>query len=407
MSLWMTIRVAWRALWTNKMRTLLTMLGIIIGVAAVITMLSIGNGAKIAVQKQIESMGTNTVHVWPGSSRRGGVRGGRGTSSLRLTVDDYLAVERLPLVARACPMINGSAQLVFGTNNWNCGFYGTTPDFVSIRNWPVDNGRMFTDLEVRAAANVCVLGSVSAEKLFGSADPVGQTIRVSHLPFKVLGVLSVKGDMGWGRSQDDTLIMPYTTAQRKLVGIDFIHYMSLSAERADQIEAIQKQVIALLEERHRVTKSNDDEETFGAFNQAEISETANASTQVFGMLLGGIASVSLLVGGIGIMNIMLVSVTERIREIGIRMAVGARGVDILMQFLIESVVLCLIGGAIGVAVGIGASNAMASMAQWPAVVSHSSIAIAFGFSAAIGIFFGFYPALRASRLDPIEALRHQ
>ncbi len=403
MNLAITVKVAWRALWANRLRTMLTLLGIIIGVASVIAMLAIGNGARIAVQKRIANMGVNAIHVFPGSRKRHGVRGGRGTG-IHLKEADLKAVRDLPAVSMVCPMNSGRAQVVFGSANWNTTYRGTTPEFFVIRNWPVVKGRVFTDNEVRGGANVCVLGKITAEKLFGATDPVGQTIRIRHLPFKVIGVLTEKGDSGWGSAKDDTLIMPYTTAQRKLLGIDYIQYFTVSAKRADQVEELEKQVVSVLKELHHIPPDNKD--AFGAYNQAEVSRTADESMKVFEMLLGGIASVSLLVGGIGIMNIMLVSVTERTKEIGIRMAVGARARDILMQFLIESVVLCLIGGCLGVILGVAASFVMAHYASWPSVVSKGSILVALGFATAIGIFFGFYPAVRASKMDPIESLRH-
>lgn len=400
----LTFRIALRALLRNKMRTVLTMLGIIIGVAAVISMLSIANGARANIQASIASMGVNTVNVYGGSRPRQGLRGGRGTG-LQMKADDWKAVAALPTVAEACPVVQGSVQLVYGSANWGTQYTGSTPNFLVIRSWSPERGRFYTDAEVRAGAHVVVLGMEVAHKLFGATDPLDKTIRVANFPMRVIGVMEEKGETGWGTSRDDMIFMPYTTAQRKLRGNLNISSISASARRADQVAALEEQVVNLLKERYRVPP--DAEDAFYAYNQAEVSKQADESTKVFSVLLGGIASVSLLVGGIGIMNIMLVSVTERIREIGIRMALGARGVDILAQFLVESVVLSLLGGAVGVALGVGVSTAVAKIAQWPALVSASSIWLAFGFSAAVGIFFGFYPALQASRLDPIQALRHE
>jgi len=402
---WMlTLRIALRALQRNKMRTALTMLGIIIGVAAVISMLSIANGAKANIEASIASMGTNCVHVFGGSRPKQGLRGGRGTG-LQMKADDWRAVARLPTVQEACPVVSGPCQLVFGSANWGSNYTGTTPNFLVIRSWPVERGRFFTEAETRSGAHVVVLGLEVAKKLFGASDPIGKVIRVANFPMEVIGLMSEKGETGWGMQRDDVILLPYTTAQRKLKGNQWINSISASAKRADQVAALEEQVINLLKERYRVPP--DAEDAFYAFNQAEATKQANESTQVFSILLGGVASVSLLVGGIGIMNIMLVSVTERIREIGIRMALGARGVDILGQFLVESVVLSLLGGAVGVALGAGISLFVARMAHWPALISGSSVWLAFGFSAMIGIFFGFYPALQASRLDPIQCLRHE
>ncbi len=402
---WMlTLRVALRALLRNKMRTCLTMLGIIIGVAAVISMLSIANGAKANIEASIASMGTNCVHVFGGSRPKQGLRGGRGTG-LQMRAADWRAVAELPTVAQACPVVSGSCQLVYGSANWGTNYTGTTPNFLIIRSWPVERGRFFSEDETRAGAHVAVLGTEVAKKLFGATDPLGKVIRVQNFPFEVIGLMEEKGETGWGMQRDDVIIMPYTTAQRKLKGNQWINSISASAKRADQVAALEEQVVNLLKERYRVPPEAED--AFYAYNQAEATKQANESTQVFKVLLGGVASVSLLVGGIGIMNIMLVSVTERIREIGIRMALGARGIDILGQFLVESVALSLFGGAMGVALGSLISLGVARMAQWPAVISPESVWLAFGFSAAIGVFFGFYPALQASRLDPIQCLRHE
>lgn len=400
----LTFRIALRALLRNKMRTCLTMLGIIIGVAAVISMLSIANGAKANIEASIASMGTNCVHVFGGSRPKQGLRGGRGTG-MQMKADDWRAVARLPTVREACPVVSGPVQLVFGSANWGTNYTGTTPNFLIIRSWPVERGRFFTEDEVRAGAHVVVLGVEVAKKLFGASDPIDKVVRVANFPMVVIGLMGEKGETGWGMQRDDVIIMPYTTAQRKLKGNQWINSISASAKRADQVAALEEQVVNLLKERYRVRA--EEEDAFYAFNQAEATKQANESTKVFSILLGGVASVSLLVGGIGIMNIMLVSVTERIREIGIRMALGARGVDILGQFLVESVVLSLLGGAMGVALGAVISVTVARMAHWPALVSPSSVWLAFGFSAMIGIFFGFYPALQASRLDPIQCLRHE
>lgn len=400
----LTLRIALRALMRNKLRTCLTMLGIIIGVAAVISMLSIANGAHAKVQESIEAMGINCVHVFGGSRRKAGVRGGRGTG-LQMKAEDWKAIERLPTVAQACPIVSGPAQLVYGSANWGTNYTGSTTAFLMVRNWPVARGRFFTEAEVRSGALVVVLGQEVAEKLFGASDPLDKVVRVGNFPMRVLGVMEEKGETGWGQSRDDAIFLPYTTAQRKLKGNIYINSVSASARRADQVAALEEQVVNLLKQRYNVRP--DEEDAFYAYNQAEIAKQANESTQVFTVLLGSIASVSLLVGGIGIMNIMLVSVTERVREIGIRMALGARGQDILSQFLVESVVLSLLGGALGILLGTMISRTVANVAQWPVLISASSIWLAFGFSAMVGIFFGFYPALQASRLDPIQALRHE
>ena len=399
----MTFRIAWKALLRNKLRTALTMLGIIIGVGAVIAMLSIGNGAQFAIQSRIASMGTNAVHVFPGSRKRGGASTGRGGGK-QLRVADWKAAAKLPSVHLTCPMVSARAQMVYGANNWSAQYYGTSPSYAAIREWKPELGRFFSEGEVRSAANVVVLGVEVRKQLFGSSDPVGATIRIEHLPFTVVGVMEEKGESGFGSSNDDMVLMPYTTAMRKVKGTDKLSYITVTAARSKDVGALEKEVVALLNERFRIRNKD---EGFRAFNQAEVSKVAGESTRIFSLLLGGIASVSLLVGGIGIMNIMLVSVTERVREIGIRMAVGAKGRDILLQFLIESVVLSVLGGAVGILFGILAAIGVAKLAQWPAVVSGSSIWISFGFASFIGVFFGFYPALQASRLDPIEALRRE
>ncbi len=402
MRAWLTLRIALRALARNKLRTTLTMLGIIIGVGAVIAMLSIGNGAKLSVEERLSNLGTNAVHIWPGF-RRGRSRGASG-SGLKLTVQDWQAVDALPEVLFSCPIVSSSASMVYGSANWTSSVVGTTPAYLDLRAWALEDGRMFTESEINAATNVCVLGAEVRRELFGSADPVGETIRIKNLPFRVIGLLVEKGSSGFG-SRDNMVLAPYTTVMRKVSGQDSLSYLSVQAHGPDKVDALETVVVDFLNQRYRVTDPANG--GFGAFNVAELSATLGESTRIFTMLLGGIASVSLLVGGIGVMNIMLVSVTERIREIGIRMAVGARGRDILGQFLMESVVLTLCGGLLGVGLGLGVSHLIAKMAGWPSVVSQQSIILAFGTSVGIGVFFGFYPAFRASKLDPIEALRRE
>lgn len=378
------------------------MLGIIIGVAAVIAMLSIGNGAKVSMEQRLSSMGTNSVHLFPGF-RRGPQRGAEG-SSVRITVADWKAVDALPEVAASAPMGEGRGSVISGNTNWSTNVVGTTPSYLSVRNWTLASGRAFSESEVNSAANVMVMGAEVRRQLFGSADPVGEAVRLKNLPFRVIGLLEEKGSGGFG-SQDNQVLIPYTTYMSKFAGTDKLDFMSLQAHSAGEVQALEDLVIDFLNDRYNVRDPENG--GFRAFNQEQLSQMLGESTRIFTLLLGGIASVSLLVGGIGVMNIMLVSVTERIREIGIRMAIGARGRDILAQFLMESVVLSLSGGALGVLLGVGASRLIAGMAGWPSVVSEGSIVLAFGTSVAIGFFFGFYPAVSASRLDPIQALRHE
>jgi len=402
LTLFLTFKVALRALLSNKLRTALTMLGIIIGVGAVIAMLSIGNGARYLVEQRIESLGTNAVFVWPGY-RRGRNRGADGQQA-KLTVEDWKAVDNLPEVAASTPLIFAYGELVNGSNSFSCTIYGTTPVYMIQKNWAPVLGRYFNQREIQSAENVVVLGSEIREELFGAVDPVGQVIRVKNLPFKVVGVLEERGSAGYG-SRDNSVMIPYTTLMKKVERRDTISYISLSARSRQDVKELERVAVDFLNRRYNI--EDPDNGGFGAFNQQEASEKAAESTKIFSMLLGGIASISLVVGGIGIMNIMLVSVTERTREIGIRMAVGARGRDILAQFLIEAMVLSLLGGAFGVLLGAGLSKMIANFAGWPPIISPGSVILAFGTSAGIGIFFGFYPALSASRLDPIQALRHE
>jgi putative ABC transport system permease protein len=405
------LKIAFRALRRNKLRTMLTMLGIIIGVGAVIAMVGIGNGAKAQVEARIAALGQNVILIFSGSVNRGGVVSGFGGAGT-LTVEDALAIEKeVPGVAAISPEVRSGAQITAGENNWSTSVMGEGVDYPSIRQWDLADGTMFTEVDVRAAAKVCILGKTTADKLFPDQDPVGKIIRINirggsaSAPVKVLGVLKPKGVSMMGSDQDDTVIVPYTTGMKRLAGVTMLRAINVQAASADQIGSVQTGITELLRQRHRIQAGRDDD--FIIRNQQEISETATATTEVMTALLAAIASVSLLVGGIGIMNIMLVSVTERTREIGIRMAVGARGRDILLQFLIEAVTLSSIGGLLGVGLGIGGARVLTLVKSWPTLISPDSIVLAFVFSAAVGIFFGFYPARKASRLDPIEALRFE
>jgi putative ABC transport system permease protein len=407
MNAWAIIKVAFRALGRNKLRSALTMLGIIIGVGAVIAMVSIGQGAQQTVQDQIRSIGTNVLFVWPGSLNSNGVRLGAGASN-SLTEEDVDAIERdCPSVAAASPVVRSSAQIVFGDQNWFTQVQGTNEKFSQIRDWQVQEGEFFTASDVRTAARVIVLGRTVANNLFLGADPIGQMVRLHNLPFRVLGILAPKGQSGMGQDQDDTTVVPYTTVQKKLIGqmIPHINAVMISCVSSDATYLAQKQITDLLRQRHRIRSGEPDD--FMVRNLTDVAETANETNQVMTLLLGSIAAVSLIVGGIGIMNIMLVSVTERTREIGIRMAIGARPSYIRMQFLMESVVLSLSGGLIGVLGGTILAFSISHVLDWPTLVSTLSIFVSFCFAAIVGIFFGFYPAHKAASLDPIEALRYE
>ena len=399
------LKVAFRALRRNKLRTALTMLGIIIGVGAVIAMVGIGNGAKAQIQARIAALGQNVIMVFSGSVNRGGVFSGFGGAGT-LTVEDALAMEReVPGVSAVSPEVRSGAQIMAGNNNWSTSIMGEGVGYLAIRQWDLDDGAMFTDGDVRAAAKVCVLGKTTADKLFPEGDPVGKTIRIKNVPMKVLGVLKAKGASMFGSDQDDTVIVPYTTGMKRFAGVTMLRSINVQAATAEQMTEVQNGITELLRQRHRIQPGRDDD--FMMRNQQEIAEAMSATTEVMTALLAAIASVSLLVGGIGIMNIMLVSVTERTREIGIRMAVGARGRDILLQFLIEAVALSSTGGVLGILSGVGGAKLITMIKQWPTLVSPDSILIAFAFSAAVGVFFGFYPARKASQLDPIDALRYE
>ena len=399
------LKIALRALARNKVRSALTMLGIIIGVASVIAMVSLGQGAQKQVQDQISSMGTNMLIVSAGSQRQsGGVRGGGGTSTT-LTPDDAAALADLSSVSAVSPAVTAPVTLVFGNQNWTTRAEGVAPDYLTIRNRAIASGDLFTETDVRTAARVAVIGQTVADQLFAGADPVGQTIRVRNLPFRVVGVLAAKGQSQWGQDQDDTLLMPYTTAMKKLLSQTHISTIYVAAPSAEATFTAEEQVATMLRQRHSIRNGQDDD--FSVRNLTDIAEAAQATTRVMTMLLGSIAGVSLLVGGIGIMNIMLVSVTERTREIGIRMAVGARSKHVERQFLIESVALGLAGGFAGIVVGVGISLALSGFFNWPTLISPVAVVVSAVFSMAIGVFFGFYPARKAANLDPIEALRFE
>jgi putative ABC transport system permease protein len=404
------LRIALRSLKVNKLRTALTMLGIMIGVAAVIAMVSVGTGAQARVAEQIQSLGSNLIIAMSGSSNAAGVRLGQG-SQLTITEEDASAIAReVPAVQVAAPSSRGNAQVVYGNLNWSTGIQGVTADYFEARDWPVDVGRPILQEDVDGATKIALLGQTTAQNLFGDADPIGQIIRIKKVPFTVIGLLSRKGQSAWGQDQDDVILIPLSTAKKKVLGVSQANARSVGAIsikiRPDEnMTEAETQIRELLRQRHRLQPAQDDD--FWLRNLSEVLQTQEESSKVMTYLLAAIASVSLLVGGIGIMNIMLVSVTERTREIGLRMAVGARARDILTQFLVEAVTLSLIGGVIGIALGIGGSNAINALAEWRTVLAPEAILLAFGFSAAIGIFFGFYPARKASRLDPIEALRYE
>lgn len=400
-----TLRLALRAMARNKMRSSLTMLGIIIGVGAVIATVSIGQGAEYLVQQGIQSMGTNAVFIGAGSSRPGGMR--MGFMAVKtLTLDDMKAILReVPMIRTAAPVVTSRAQVVYQNQNWSTGINGTAPNYFEIRNWPVQAGSVFSDDEVESAANVCLVGTTVARILFGEENPVGKQVRVRDLPFRVVGVLESKGQSVMGDDQDDRIFVPYTTAQRKIAGITWIHFINASAVSPGASVAAVAPITALLRERHRIRPG--DEEDFFVRTQSEVADLANQTQRVMTLLLGSIASVSLIVGGIGIMNIMLVSVTERTREIGVRMAVGATENDVQRQFLVEAVTLSMVGGIFGIVAGLAGSALINNFLDWPTLISFKAMLTAAVFSVAVGVFFGFYPARKAAQLDPIEALRYE
>jgi putative ABC transport system permease protein len=392
------------ALTRNRMRSALTVLGIVIGVAAVIATLAIGQGARSAVQAQIRAMGSNVIMVIPGTVSAGGAHGAMGGNTT-LTPEDAVAIKQeCPAVDAVAPTVRTFAQLVFGDQNWNTQVQGTTPDFLIARQWVVQDGVFITDSDVRGAAKVCVLGQSVVKQLFGDTDPIGSMIRIKDMPFKVVGTLVAKGSNGHD-DQDDVLITPYTTVQRKFLHISHVQAIVLSATSEKQVNTAVAQITDLLRQRHRIKPGDNDD--FFMRTQLDIASAAEATSKVMTTLLASIAAVSLLVGGIGIMNIMLVSVTERTREIGVRRAVGARKSDILLQFLFESAFLSLGGGVIGVLLGALAAKLVSQFAHWPTVLQPGAVLLAFGFASVIGLFFGFYPARRAAGLDPVDSLRYE
>jgi putative ABC transport system permease protein len=400
------LKIAYRSLGRNKLRSFLTMLGIIIGVAAVIAMLAIGQGASNAVKAQIASLGTNMLIVFPGASNQSGVRTQAATFT-RFTEDDAIAISKqCPAIQYVTPVVRTVQQTVANNQNWRTAIWGGYPNYFDIRAWPLQSGSYFTGSDERGETKVCIVGQTIVTNLFGANSvPVGQTIRIGNLPFRIIGVLSAKGQDASGNDQDDIIIAPFSTVLKKLVGGIYANVIFASAISEDAIDEASDEITALIRDRHKLTtwEAND----FTVRTQTQIASTADATTQTMTLLLASIAGISLVVGGIGIMNIMLVSVTERTREIGIRMAVGARGNDVLTQFLIEALTLSFAGGLIGIVLGVLASQFVSNLQNWPIVISPQSIALSFLFAAAIGIFFGWYPARKAANLNPIEALRYE
>jgi putative ABC transport system permease protein len=400
-----TFKIAFRALRRNKLRSVLTALGIIIGVGAVIAMVGIGNGAKAQVEAQIASLGQNVILIFSGSTTSSGIRTGWGGAGT-LKIEDAEAIRReVPGVTLISEEVVSTSQVAAGNQNWFTRIYGESADYFDLRQWSIVEGAPFTAQDVRSANKVCVIGRTTASQIYGNEDPIGQILRIKNVPFLITGILASKGLSTQGTDQDDVVIMPYSSAMKRVTGNNTLRTINVQVASADQLKPAQQQIIGLLRQRHNIREGRDDD--FTVRNQEEIAQAATATTAIMTWLLGSIACVSLVVGGIGIMNIMLVSVTERTREIGVRLAVGAHGRDILLQFLIEAVTLSSAGGIIGIVLGLTASQIISAVAHWPTLVSISSIVVAFLFSAVVGVFFGFYPARQAARLDPIDALRYE
>jgi len=401
-----TFRLALRAIRRNKVRSALTMLGVIIGVASVIAMIALGSGARAIIDEQIQSQGTTLIYLSSGSHGGPGRAHGGSGSTTTLTLEDAQAIVReIPTIGLWTPGVRGRAQLIAGNSNWNSSIEGGNEDFLTVRNFAIAEGANFTARDVLVAEKVCLLGATVATTLFPDQDPVGQIIRVRNMPFRVLGVLAAKGQGQWGQDQDDFVVAPWTTVQKKLLGINYIHQVSFTARTSELVEPTAVAITRLMRVRHRSPGPEQDD--FSVRTVEEMAATRVQMASTMNGLLMSVASVSLLVGGIGIMNIMLVSVTERTREIGVRMAVGAKTGDVLKQFLAEAVALSLVGGLAGILLGIGVSEAITKSLGWPVLITGTSILVAFAFSAAVGIFFGWYPARKAANLDPIEALRYE
>jgi putative ABC transport system permease protein len=405
MRLLMIPRLALKALARNVTRTLLTMLGIVIGVAAVICVVAIGDGAQANVERAITNIGANMIWVEAGGANRGGVRTGSGATKT-LTLGDYEAIkDQVPLVTNVTPQADTRVQVVYGDHNWSTPVRGVGPEYLALKNWNMVRGGMYTEADVERANAVCVLGQTVVDQLFGALDPVGETIRVNNEPCVVAGVLDVKGQSATGQDQDDQFLMPYSTVMKKIKGQIWLDDIMCSATSASVLDQAEQDIATIMRERHHIRPGADDD--FNLRHPTEIAEAVKQSTQTMEALLAAVASVSLVVGGIGIMNIMLVSVTERTREIGLRQAVGARGRDVLRQFLVEAVILSLIGGAIGIGLGTLGARVLADFFDWPTRVSGNAVALAFACSATVGVFFGYYPARRAAGMDPIDALRFE
>jgi putative ABC transport system permease protein len=399
------VGVALESLAQNKMRTLLTMLGIVIGVGAVICTVAIGQGGSQKVREQIQNMGDNIIFVAAGSVNISGVRMGSSATKTLTVLDAQAVAQQIPTVSQVSPGVGASIQAISGNQNWYTRLTGVSPEYLQIRRWPIERGGGFSERDVDVAANVCVLGRTVAEQLFGDQDPTGQTIRVKSIPFRVLGELSTKGQSTVGQDQDDTILMPYTTVQKKIAGIDWLQYIMVSAISASDIDAAENQMRMLLRQRHHLRPAEDDDFIIRSTN--ELVQAQEQTSRVLTLLLASVASVSLLVGGIGIMNIMLVSVTERTREIGLRMAIGATKRAVELQFLCEALVLSMLGGLAGIFFGSIATFVVSKMFNWTTLLSPASIVVAVLFSAGVGIFFGFFPARRAAHLHPVEALRYE